>query len=130
MEEADHLEAHATGSGEQTGHYTPSGGPRPGSSPRKRVTKRINEKKRGPGRQMTTLGGIRKQAVALKRRVKRKMNIDLGKAGIKPKKRSKEEMAMQEAPISVLFVDNTARLCWPRGSRRLSRGWVASHHTE
>ena len=81
----------STGDGEQIGHYIPSGsggGGRDGKAqPKKRITKSMNKnKKRGPKRKKTKLGGKKKQAQALKRKDKRRMNRDLGKAGIKPKK--------------------------------------------
>ena len=64
-------------------------------------------KMRGPGRQRLTLGGQKKQKNAEKRKLKRKMNKDLGKAGIRPKRKSRAEQAMQKPPVSVLFVENT-----------------------
>jgi hypothetical protein len=48
-----------------------------------------------------------KQKKALKRKSKRKMNREMGKAGILAKKKSNEERVMMEPPISVIFVDNT-----------------------
>ena len=47
------------------------------------------EKKRGPNRQTLTLGGEKKMEKSLKRRTKRKMNRDLGKAGIPARKKSR-----------------------------------------
>ena len=70
----------------------------------KKVRKR---KQRGPNRQNLTLGGIMKQKKALKRKSRRKMNKEMGKAGVPAKRKSNEEKVMMEPPISVLFVDNT-----------------------
>ena len=73
-----------------------------GSSKRldRRVTKVArNGKKRGPNRQTVTLGGEKKMEKSLKRRTKRKMNRDLGKAGIPAKKRSRMERVMQEPGV-------------------------------
>ena len=64
-------------------------------------------KLRGPNRQTQTLGGIKKQEIALKRRAKRKVNRERGKAGIPAKKKSKEDKVMLEPPVSVMFVENT-----------------------
>ena len=43
----------------------------------------------------------------MKRRTRRKMNRDLGKAGIPAKRKSMMDKVVQEPPISVLFIDNT-----------------------
>jgi hypothetical protein len=48
-----------------------------------------------------------KQKKALKRKSRRKLNRDMGKAGVPAKKKSNAEKVMMEPPISVLFVDNT-----------------------
>ena len=74
----------------------------------RRVTKVARKgKKRGPNRQTVTLEGVKKMDKSLKRRTKRKMNRDLGKAGIPARKKSRMEKVMQEPPISVMFIDNT-----------------------
>ena len=48
-----------------------------------------------------------KQKKALKRKSMRKVNREMGKAGIPARKKSNEERVMLEPPISVLFIDNT-----------------------
>jgi hypothetical protein len=45
---------------------------------------------------------------ALKRKIKKKMNRKLGKAGFPASRKEKElEAVLKASPISVLFVDNT-----------------------
>jgi hypothetical protein len=64
-------------------------------------------KKRGPGRIKLTLGGEKRVEKAEKRKMKRMINIEKGKAGIKMTKKTKAEQVLMEPPVSVLFVDNT-----------------------
>ena len=60
-----------------------------------------------PNRQTVNLGGEKKMEKSLRRRTRRKMNRDLGKAAITAKRKSIIDKVMQEPPISVLFIDNT-----------------------
>ena len=67
--------------------------------PSKRMERRVTKvarkgKKRGPNRQTVTLGGEKKMDKSLKRRTKRKMNRDLGKAGISARKKIRMEREM------------------------------------
>ena len=64
-------------------------------------------KRRGPGRPVLNLGGQKRLEKATKRKLKRKIHRDMDKAGIKPKVKTRIEKAIQEAPVSVLFVENT-----------------------
>ena len=74
----------------------------------KKLTKLARKgKKRGPDRQSVTLGGIKRQKKSQKRRTKRQMNKDMGKAGIPASRKSRADKMMMEPPVSVLFVDNT-----------------------
>ena len=66
-------------------------------------------KKRGPGRKSLTLGGIKKQENSMRRKLKRKVNIGMGKAGFPASRKKRGDNVDNEAPISVLFVDNTAK---------------------
>ena len=63
--------------------------------------------KRGPNRRTLTLGGEKRVEKALKRKMKRLVNRERGKAGIKVAKKSKADKVMMDPPVSVLFVDNT-----------------------
>ena len=65
------------------------------------------KKKRGPDRQGLPLGCKKKQEKSLKRKMKKKMNIGRGKAVCPPKRKGKGSNVENEAPISVMFVDNT-----------------------
>ena len=68
----------------------------------KKVTKVARKgKKRGPNRQTVTLGGIKRQEKSQRRRTKRKMNKDLGKAGFAASRKSRADMVMMEPPVSV-----------------------------
>ena len=74
----------------------------------KKVTKVARKwKKKSPNRQTVTLGGVKRQEKSQRRRTKRQMNRDLGKAGIQAKRKSRADKVMMEPPVSVLFVDNT-----------------------
>ena len=53
------------------------------------------------------MGGKKRQEKTEKRKVRRSMNKELGRAGIKPAKKTKAEKRLQEPPASILFVDNT-----------------------
>ena len=64
-------------------------------------------KKRGPDRRTLTLGGEKRVEKAEKRRMKRMVNKEKGKAGIKVAKKTNAERVMMDPPVSVLFVDNT-----------------------
>ena len=65
-------------------------------------------KKRGPDRQELTIVCKKKQEKSLKRKMKRKMKIGRGKAVCPPKRYGKGSNVENEAPISVMCVDNTA----------------------
>ena len=64
-------------------------------------------KKRGLNREIVTLGGKKKQETAERRKLKRKMNLQRGMAGIPAIRKSKSTTPLQDSPISVLFIDNT-----------------------
>ena len=55
-----------------------------------------------------TLGGKKRQEKSHMRKMKRKVNIGRGKSEISAKKKEKGMNVQNEAPISVLIVDNTA----------------------
>ena len=68
----------------------------------------VKGKKRGQNRQVQTLGGIKKQARALKRKLKKELNKKMGLAGFPASSKSKRKETIRKAsPISVLFMDNT-----------------------
>ena len=73
------------------------------SSPRKGV----KGKKRGLNREILTLGGLKKQETAMKRKCKRKMNQLRGKAGPPASGKANHIKPLQDTPVSVVFVDNT-----------------------
>ena len=50
---------------------------------------------------------MKKQESSLKRKIKRNMNIGRGKAGCPSKRKGKGSNVENEAPISVMFFDNT-----------------------
>ena len=58
-------------------------------------------------RELITLGGKRKQETSMRRKLKRKMNQQRGKAGIPATRKVRVTTPLQESPISVLFIDNT-----------------------
>ena len=68
-----------------------------------KVVKKVARKgkKRSPGRQLVTLGGAKKMENALRRRTRRKMNRDLGRAGITAKIKNREDRVMMDPSISV-----------------------------
>ena len=80
-----------------------------GSSNKPKPKMPRKNKKRGEGRRTITLGGQKKQEMSLKRKLKRKINLGRGKVGFPPARKSKKDKVMNEAPISVLFIDNTKR---------------------
>ena len=55
-----------------------------------------------------------KKKKALKRKSRRKVNREMGKAGIPAKKKSNEERVILEPPISVIFIDNTKNGTLPK----------------
>ena len=68
----------------------------------------VKGKKRGQNRQVQTLGGIKKQARALMRKLKKELNKKMGLAGFPASSKSKRKETIRKAsPISVLFMDNT-----------------------
>ena len=69
--------------------------------------KGVKGKKRGMNREIVTLGGRKKQEVAWKRKMKRKMNQLKGKAGFPASGKEKMITPLNDSPISVLFVDST-----------------------
>ena len=64
-------------------------------------------KRRGPYRRTFTQGGEKRVEKALKRKMKRLVNRERGKAGIKVAKKSRADKVRIDPPVSVLFVDNT-----------------------
>ena len=64
-------------------------------------------KKRGLNREIVTLGGLKKQETAMKRKCKRKMNQLRGKAGFPASRKADNIKPLQDTPVSVVFVDNT-----------------------
>ena len=64
---------------------------------------------------------------AEKRKLKRMVNKERGRVGLKPPKKTRAEQVMMEPPISVLFVDNMRH--WQRDCRRKRRGWEELHPT-
>ena len=55
-----------------------------------------------------------KKKKALKRKSRRKVYREMGKAGIPAKKKSNEERVILEPPISVIFIDNTKNGTLPK----------------
>ena len=72
-------------------------------SPRKGV----KGKKRGFNREIVTLGGLKKQEAALRRKLKRKMNQQRGMAGFPAARKDRVTTPLQDSPISVIFINNT-----------------------
>ena len=62
---------------------------------------------RGLNREIVTLGGLKKQETAMKRKCKRKMNQLRGKAGFPASRKADNIKPLQDTPVSVVFVDNT-----------------------
>ena len=77
MERKKSLGDSTTGGGEKTGHYTPSGASQKSPQKRRNPPRKNMKKKRGPGRQIETLGGVKKLKKSLKRRDKRRMNANV-----------------------------------------------------
>ena len=67
----------------------------------------VRGKKRGNNREVLQLGGAKKPETSLRRKVKRKMNKQRGKAGFSPLRKEANIKALMDTPISVLFVDYT-----------------------
>ena len=78
---------------------------RQSTNPTKKIARK--GKKRGANRRVLTLGGEQKVKKAEKRKLKRMMNKERGRAGMKAPKKTRAEQVMMDPPISVLFVDNT-----------------------
>ena len=83
--------------GKEKSRRKESGSPRKG----------IKGKKRGLNRELITLRGKKKQETSIRRKLKRKMNQQRGKAGIPAIRKDRVITPLQESPISVLFIDNT-----------------------
>ena len=91
----------------QDGKKTPTSTPR---TPKRTSIPRlgVKGKKRGKNRQVQTLGGIKKQKNALKRKTKQELNRKMGLAGFPTSRKNKEkETIRKSSQVSVLFIDNT-----------------------
>ena len=71
------------------------------------MPRKNKSKKRGPERRNLTLGGQKRQEMSLRRKIKRKINIGRGRVGHPASRKNKKDSLNNEAPISVLFIDNT-----------------------
>ena len=91
------LSSNHDGVAKETSRRRESGSPRKG----------IKRRRRGLKREIITLGGQKKQETSIRRKLKRKMNQQRGKAGIPATRKNRVTTLLQDSPISVLFIDNT-----------------------